>query len=343
MGSTTLHRPAARPPFSRAVLDMDCASTARRIEERLREITARSLKRRGLVLGVSGGIDSSVCAVLAARALGKDRVRAILMPERDSSPESLSKGKSACATAGIAYDVQDIAPPLEALGCYRKREAAIRKVFPQYRTGDRFKIAVAADVMGSDRVSFFTLVAELSAEGGKQVSARMPVDVYLAIVAATNMKQRVRKLMEYTLAEELNYGVIGTPNRLEYDQGFFVRGGDGLADVKPIALLYKTQVFAMARYLGLSREICEQTPTTDTYSLPQTQEEFYYALPYHEMDLMLWAYVHGVGADEAGKVMKLTATQVERVFKDIEAKRVVSRQLHEPAALIEAYDWGRAV
>lgn len=328
-----------RPVFSRRVLELDYASAAAEIERSIRDITARSLRRRGLVLGVSGGIDSSVCACLAARALGKDRVRAILMPERDSSPSSLEKGKAACAVAGIKYEINDLTNALEALGCYRKRDEAIRKVFPNYRAGDRFKIVVAGDVMGSDRVSFFSLVVELSAEGGKQVSKRMPLDVYLAMVAATNLKQRVRKMTEYTLADELNYGVIGTPNRLEYDQGFFVRGGDGLADVKPIALLYKTQVFGMGRFMGLPKEITEQTPSTDTYSLPQTQEEFYFALPYHEMDLMLWAYIHAVPAAEAGKVMNLTETQVQRVYKDIEMKRQQSQLLHRAAILPQEYDW----
>lgn len=341
MDSNARSTPAAgAAAFSRDVLRMDCASAVQEIEQSLRAITGRRLRRRGLVLGVSGGIDSSVCAVLAARALGPDRVRALLMPERDSSPSSLEKGKAACATAGIKYEIRDLTASLEALGCYAKRDAAILKVFPQYRPGDKFKITVAGGVTESDRVNFFSLVVQLSSEGGRLVTARLPVDSYLAIVAATNLKQRVRKLTEYTLGEELNYGVIGTPNMLEYDQGFFVRGGDGLADVKPIAHLHKTQVFELGRFLGLPREITEQTPSTDTYSLPQTQEEFYFALPYHEMDLMLWAYMHHVPAAQAAPVMRLTPQQVERVYRDIQLKRRASLALHAPAVLIRAHDWG---
>ena len=165
----------------------------------------------------------------------------------------------------------------------------------------------------------------------------MPADAYLAIVAATNLKQRVRKMLEYTRADELNYAVIGTPNRLEYDQGFFVRGGDGLADVKPIAHLYKTQVFALGRHFGLPPSITEQTPSTDTYSLPQTQEEFYFGIPYAQMDLLLWAYIHAVPPHEAGAVMGMTPQQVERVYRDIEAKRRVARQLDSRALLIDAH------
>jgi NAD+ synthase len=325
--------------FSRDVLGLDYPAAAKEIEASLRTLTGR-LHRRGLVLGVSGGIDSSVCAALAARALGPQRVRALLMPERDSSPSSLAKGKAVCEQAGVRYDVVDLTASLESLGCYRKRDEAIRKVFPAFRAGDKFKIAVAQDVLNADRMNYFTLVVQMAADGGKQASARMPLDVYLAIVAATNLKQRVRKMTEYTLAEELNYAVIGTPNLLEYDQGFFVRGGDGLADIKPIAHLYKTQVFGMGRHLGLPKEVVEQTPSTDTYSLPQSQEEFYFALAYPEMDLLLWAYTHGVPEAETGRVMGFTAEQVARAYRDIEAKRRVSRQLHAPALLVREHDWG---
>ena len=96
----------------------------------------------------------------------------------------------------------------------------------------------------------------------------------------------------------MNYAVIGTPNRLEYDQGFFVKNGDGSADVKPIAHLYKTQVYALARHMKLPKEICEAIPTTDTYSLAQGQDEFYFALPYAQMDLALYALNHGYSAEE---------------------------------------------
>jgi NAD+ synthase len=329
------------PKFSRDVMHIDLAVAAAEIEAALKEITGRRLRKRGLVVAVSGGIDSALCAALAARAVGPERVRALLLPERDSSTGALgstAKGKAVCEKFGITYDLIDLRPVLEAMGCYRWQDEAIRKLFPEYTAGDRFKITVAGDVLGSDRLNYFDLAVELK---GEVVRRRMPVEVYLQMVAATNMKQRTRKLMEYSYADRLNYAVVGTPNRLEYDQGFFVRGGDGLADVNPIALLYKTQVYAMARHLGVPREVCEQTPSTDTYSLPQTQEEFYFALPYDLMDLVLWAYIHGVPAAEAARELRLTAAQVERAYRDVEAKRRASRALHQAAVLVREYDWGQ--
>jgi NAD+ synthase len=158
---------------------------------------------------------------------------------------------------------------------------------------------------------------------------------YLQLVAATNFKQRIRKMVEYYHADRLNYAVSGTPNRLEYDQGFFVKQGDGAADFKPIAHLYKSQVYALAEELGVPAEIRARPPTTDTFSMEQTQEEFYFALPYDKMDLCLYAMNHGISATEVAGAVGITAEQVERVFKDIESKRRTTSYLHMRPLLIE--------
>ena len=165
--------------------------------------------------------------------------------------------------------------------------------FPEYGEGWRSKIVIAGGISGG--INYFRLV--VASPDGTLSEARLPLKEYLQIVAATNFKQRVRKTMDYFHADRLNYAVVGTPNRLEYDQGFFVKLGDGAADLKPIAHLYKSQVYAMARELGLPDEICRAVPTTDTYSLPQGQDEFYFALPFEQMDLALWALDHGVSPD----------------------------------------------
>jgi NAD+ synthase len=329
--------PAVR--FGRSVLDIDGAETARKIEEAVRQIVGGRLHRRGTVVAISGGVDSAVCATLAARALQSQRVLGLLMPERDSAPDGTDRGKLLCEHLGIEYVIEDIAPVLEALGCYRRRDEAIRRLFPEYGPGYRQKITVADDLLGRDRVNYFNLIIE--SPDGRREKKRMPLEVYLQVVASTNMKQRTRKLLEYYHAERLNYAVVGTPNRLEYDLGFFVRGGDGLADLKPIAHLYKTQVYALAEYLAVPEEIRRQPPSTDTYSLPQTQEEFYFALPYDVMDLALYAFLHGTPAEEAGRVLSLTAEQVERVYRDIVNKRRTADRLLQAAIVLEETDSSR--
>ncbi len=319
--------------FDRSVLDIDYAAAAREIEESIRHIVALDLRRQGVVLGVSGGIDSAVCATLAVRALGPERVRLLLMPEKESSPDSTRRGRLLCAGLGVEPVMENITAPLTALGCYERRDAAIRRLFPAFGQGWKQKIGLAAGLLDHDRVNYFTITVE-SPEGERQ-TARMPVDVYLEVVAATNLKQRVRKTMEYTHADMLNYAVLGTPNRLEYELGFFVRGGDGLADLKPIAHLYKTQVYAMAAHLGVPEDIRNQAPSTDTYTLEQSQEEFYYALPYDQLDLALCAYGNGVPEEDAAKGLGIAPEQVARVYKDITLKRRTSARILRDAVLVQ--------
>jgi NAD+ synthase len=319
--------------FSRDVLRVDAAAVAAEIEQSIRDQVLGTLRRRGAVVGMSGGIDSSVVATLCARALGKDRVVGLLMPERDSSSDALRLGRMLADHLGIRHVVEDIAPALAGLGCYERQLEAIRSAFPEYGEGWRCKLTLPS-ILEGDRLNITTLTVR--DPKGVERTSRLSPAAYLQMVAATNFKQRTRKMMEYYHADRLNYAVAGTPNFLEYDQGFFVKQGDGAADFKPIARLYKSQVYALAEHIGVPEEIRRRPPTTDTFSLPQTQEEFYFALPYGEMDLCLWAHVHGTPPAEAAAVLGLTPPQVERVYKDIEAKRRVARYLHQAPLLAPA-------
>jgi NAD+ synthase len=315
--------------FSREVLGIDPREVAGQIESTIRRVVLSDLRRRGAVVGISGGIDSSVVAALCTRALGRERVLGLLMPERDSSGDALRLGHMLAEQLGIERMVEDIAGALAAVGCYQRQDEAVRMVFPEYGDGWRCKI-VLPSLLERDRLN----VAQLTVADpdGREQRSRMPPTAYLQMVAATNFKQRTRMMIEYYHADRLNYAVAGTPNFVEYDQGFFVKQGDGAADFKPIAHLYKTQVYALAEHLEVPQEIRTRQPTTDTYSLAQTQEEFYFALPYQQMDLCLWAAEHGIPAGDVGPAIALTEEQVQRVFRDIKAKRRVGRYLHHVPA-----------
>jgi len=197
------------------------------------------------------------------------------------------------------------------------------------------KLVIASE---SSVYTIFHLVVE--SPGGDRRKVRLSRDAYLGIVAAMNFKQRTRKMMEYYHADRLMYAVVGTPNRLEYDQGFFVKGGDGAADLKPIAHLYKSQVYQLAEHLGIPEEIRRRPPTTDTYSLAQSQEEFYFALPYRQMDLCLYGREHGLPPEAVAEGARLTPEQVKRVYLDIESKRRATRYLHLPPLLVEDGELG---
>ncbi len=320
------------PAFSAETLRIDAAAEAQHIRAAIREQVSRRLRKRGIVVGLSGGIDSSVTAALCASALGPDRVFAVLMPERDSDPDSLRLGLEIAAWLGIRSEVENIEPILAAAGCYRRRDELVRRLVPAFGPGWGCKMA-RGDLLQRGAYQISSLIVR--SPDGRIRRLRMPLEIYLGVVAATDMKQRTRKLIEYTHAERLHYAVAGTPNRLEYDQGFFVKNGDGAADLKPIAHLYKSQVYQLAEHLGVPEAIRHRPPTTDTWSLAQTQDEFYFSLPYDRMDLCLYGIDNAVPAAAVGRAAGLTTDQVERVWRDIAAKRRATRYLHEAPLLVE--------
>jgi NAD+ synthase len=308
---------------------LDYLAKADHICEGLRDITQR-LRKRGLVVAMSGGIDSSVCAALAVRALGSQRVYGLLLPERDSTLGDGSLGAVLANHLGIQFELQDISPTLQALGCYSSQAQVLRKLFPAYNERWKFKLALSAAMGG--RVGITRVVAE--DEKGTRHEARLAIADYQQLVAATNFKQRVRKTLEYYHADRLNYASVGTPNRLEYDQGFFVKLGDGAADVKPIAHLYKTDVYGMARALGLPSAITSTTPTTDTFSLAQGQDEFYFGLPYPQMDLVLWHVNQGLSAAELARELGCDEIAAAAQMEAVQAKRRATAYLHQSPMLV---------
>jgi NAD+ synthase len=316
--------------FNKDVLKLDEQAEIERVIARLREIT-RTLHKRGLIVAISGGVDSSVCAALAVKAVGAARVCTLILPEHDSSGDSARRAHLLAQQFGLNPITVDIGPALMKLGCYEARDEAMRRVLPGYGPAWKSKIAIRSAMQG--RVSHFHLIAQ--SPDGAMHDVRLPLAEYLQIVAATSFKQRTRKMLEYYHADRLNYAVIGTPNRLEYDQGFFVKNGDGAADIKPIAHLYKTQVYALAQALDLPEDITNARPTTDTYSLAQGQDEFYFALPYEQMDLALWAYNHGVSAVQLAPVIGITEEHARMIYEDIQAKRRATAYLHRSPVLIE--------
>jgi NAD+ synthase len=322
------------------LLRIDPEAAVEEICAALRSQVGEVLGRRGVVVGMSGGVDSSLSAALAVQAFGPKRVFGLFMPEQDSDPESLDLADGLARQLGIETATENITDALGALRCYERRDDAIRRALPAYGPGWASKIVLPGGRLESDRLNVYYLAAR--SPDGQDLRVRLSATSYLEIVAATNFKQRVRKMIEYHHADRLHYAVVGTPNRLEYDQGFFVKGGDGLADVKPIAHLYKTQVYQLARHLGVPCGILERPPTTDTYSLPQTQEEFYFSLPTATLDLVLFARDSGWTVEEAAARLAMGAEEITRAYADIDQKRSTTAYLHAHSLLVRPVPRGTA-
>jgi NAD+ synthase len=312
--------------FSKDSIKIDPAVETNRIVTELRK-TMRKLRRFGGVVGVSGGIDSAVALGLAVKAFGPDKVVAIMMPEHDSNPISEQLARELCARYGVTAIKEDLTAALAGAGCYQRRDEAMKRVFPEYdpAKGYKSKIVIPNDLLEAGTLNVFNLT--IITPDGKTLTKPLAAPEFLQIVAASNFKQRTRMMMVYFHAEARNYAVIGTANKNEHDQGFFVKYGDGGVDIKTIGHLYKTQVYQLAEYLNVTNGIRERTPTTDTYSAPQDQQEFFYRLPFETMDLLWYAEEHNVSPAEAAKVMGLTEQQVARAYEDFKRKRAGTEYL----------------
>lgn len=313
-------------PFSKEILHLEnIDAVCEGIIEKLRNDVAFTLQRRGGVVGISGGIDSSVCLALSAKAFGPEKVTGVMLPEQDSSDDSKDLALKLAAKFGVETLEENITGALEGFGCYRRRDEAIARVVENFDPSvDKSKIEIKQDITKNIPAIFSITVIK---PGGEVISKLLPAREYLQIVAATNFKQRSRMTMLYYHAERLHYAVIGTPNKHEVEQGFFVKYGDGGADVMPIGHLYKTQVYQLARYLGVPEEIIDRTPTTDTYTAEQTQEDFFYQLPFETMDLIWYGWENHYPAEEVGNVMGKSAQEIQNIYKNFERKRRTTEYL----------------
>ncbi len=305
-------------PFSRSDLDIDPVHETERIVAFIRSTIGRRLRKRGAVVGISGGIDSSVCLALAVKALGPERVVGIAMPEADSNPESAILARKLARQFGVQFIVEDMTAAQIGFGTYQRRDEAIRRVFPEYDPTYKAKIVLPGAMENGKVLNVFQLTI-ISPEG-EEKTERIPPAEYLQIVAASNFKQRSRMAMLYYHAERLNYAVVGTGNKNEHEQGFFVKYGDGGADLKPIAHLFKTQVYQLAEYLNIPEEIRKRPPTTDTYSAECTQEEFFFRVPFEIGDLVWLGMERGVPVEEIAAAAGITVEQAENIMRDIRQK-----------------------
>lgn len=311
--------------FSKDSIKLDAAKTVEEISAKLKEGVVKKLKKRGAVVGISGGIDSSIVLALCAKTFGPGKVLGVMMPEFDSNPDSKALATELASKFGVEHIVEDMTDAVRGFGCYRRRDEAIKNVFPEFNDTYKAKIVLPINLLEKDTLNVFQLT--IIDKNGIEKSKRLPLREYLQIVAASNFKQRSRMSMLYYHAEARNWAVIGTGNKNEHEQGFFVKYGDGGADVKPIAHLFKSQVFQLAEYLGVPKDIQNRVPTTDTYSAEQTQEEFFFRLPFEVLDTIWYGWEIGIDSIGIANALNLKPEQVDNVIHDIKRKIAATEYL----------------
>jgi NAD+ synthase len=339
-----IHRPPPGPAvkrsaevkhaaFSRTVLTIDPETVSLRIAEFIRDTVKNEFRGRGIVVGLSGGVDSAVAAALSVRALGPDRVYAVLLPERDSNPVSREYGSLMAETLGVRCDEVDLTAVLERFGVYEKRDRVVRSCFPEIDGPYTFRLVLPQNLLERDRLNVYSL--EVLLEDGSTRKKRLPYNDYLELMAANDIKQRARMIQLHYEAEKRNYIVCGTTNHSETVQGFFVKFGDGGVDIEPLAMLYKSQVYQLARHLGVPEEIIRRTPSPDTYSFEVSDEDFYFCMPYDLVDHLIYALEHDVPRERAAEVLGLTPEQVDRAWKDLSHRREMTEHLRRPPPVPE--------
>jgi NAD+ synthase len=313
--------------FSKGILLINnIESKINSITQKLNEDILKVLKRKGAIVGISGGIDSSVTLALTTKAIGAENVIGILLPEKDSSGESKDLALKLANQLGVKTIEENITAALDGFGCYRRRDEAVKAIFPEYNSQEyTMKIGINPHGISRNLPPVFSLT--IVNKNREEKSRLLPAKEYLQIVAASNFKQRCRMSMLYYHAERLYFAVIGTPNKHEVEQGFFVKHGDGGADIMPISQLYKTQVYQLAQYLNIPEEIIKRAPTSDTYSAEQTQEEFFFQLPFHQMDLLWYGYENGYDPVEVGNALGKKEEEIKSIFANFKRKQNTTEYL----------------
>jgi len=310
--------------FHTNILQIDSEAEVDRICSFIQQQVAMT-KRDGVVIGLSGGIDSALCAELCFKALNSHNVLGLILPERESNPISAEYASVQAQKMGLNTVTIDISSTLEGFGTYKKRDEVVKEIYPDYNDQCKFKIVLPSDLLSRDAFNFFTL--KIEDRNGNVISNRLDNQSMRRIVAATDTKQRTRMMFLYYYAEMNNYLVCGTTNKSEVIQGFFVKYGDGGVDIEPIAHLYKTQVYQLSRHLGVIDEIIERAPSPDTFNFQVTDEEFYFRMPYEKLDLLLYAWENNVALTEVCEALSLTEEQIRRAFRDFTSKYNATKHL----------------
>ena len=325
--------------FGKELLRIDPAKETEICVDFMRKAVKGVPKRDGIIIGISGGIDSAVVASLAVRAVGKENVIGLILPEAESNPQSAEFARKLIDKLGIAHRTVTLTDVVGAYEAYENRDAVIKGLFPEYDPASyKFNIHLPQNLLEVDRFNYYTL--RIDDGKGNQKEKRLGKKEFLAITAAANVKIRARMIALYYWGDQNNFLVAGTTNKTEFILGDYCKHGDGGTDIEGVCHLYKLQIYQLGEYLGVPEEIMKRTPTPDTFSLTVSDKDFYFCLPFELLDPLLFAWEYKVNVNDVAKGLGLSKEQVLRAFHDFESKHLSTEHIRQLALSMER-DWPR--
>lgn len=313
--------------FNLDVLKIDPAQELEKLTKFIMEQVRGVFRRKGIVVGLSGGIDSACMAAIAVQTVGKERVVGLVLPEKESNPVSAEFATKHAENLGIEYRVIDVSPTVESVLNYSWRDEFVQKLIPEYKPGYKYNITLPTDLLERDSYNFYRLQVQIP--DGELKSVRLNLDEFRTITSFANIKIRARMLRLYNEAERRSLVVAGTTNRTEFILGDYCKYGDGGTDIEPFSYLYKNQIYQISEYLNVIPEIINRQPSPDTFSLPVSDQEFFFRIPFDKLDYLLYAWEHDVPADEVANVLDLSEEAVKRAYKDFTSKNRATAHLRE--------------
>lgn len=313
--------------FDVDVLRIDPAQELQRLSQFLIEQVSGVFRRKGIVVGLSGGIDSACIAAVAVHAMGKEKVVGLVLPETESNPLSSEYAMKHAQSLGIEHHQITITPTVDSVVPYSVRDEFIRKLVPEYQPGYKYNITLPTDLLEREALSFYRLQVQMP--DGQIKRKRLSPEGFRAITSFANIKIRSRMLHLYAEAERRNLVVAGTTNRTEYLLGDFCKYGDGGTDIEPLSYLYKNQIYQLAEHLEVTPEIIDRQPSPDTFSLPVSDQEFFFRIPFDKLDYLLYAWEHEIPEDETAGVLNLSPEAVQRAYKDFASKHRATAHLRD--------------
>ncbi len=319
--------------FNRDVLKIDPAEQLEKLSKFIVQQLTVVFRRKGIVVGMSGGIDSSCMAAIAAHAIGKAKVVGLVLPEAETNPVSSEYAIKHAQALGIEYRQIDVTSTVNSVVPYQWRDTFIQGLVPEYKTGYKYNISLPTDLLDRDTFSFYSLQVQMP--DGQIKRKRLNLDEFHTITSFANIKIRARMLHLYAEAERRNLLVAGTTNRTEFLLGDFCKYGDGGTDIEPLTYLYKNQIYQIAEHLGVIPEIIHRTPSPDTFSLPVSDQEFFFRIPFETLDHLLYAWEHEVPASEAARVLDISEEGVKRAYRDFASKHRATAHVREGTHVLE--------